>query len=253
MCCTVLCWSDPNSPDKQFNSLKCVAAGPYGGQVCPFPNMKVSVVKLNTIKVSAPETPSGGSSITSQFSETRGSSVASFRRAWSNAAPSNSKSPDFLLNKFVDWGNDKALGGIQGKIAKQGQKTIKSVLLQMAEQIYGGLNQALVNPELASQMLEMDALKDSIHEGVVQSLPDLPKVGYLVLTNRYDEAMKTLKKWSKERAGNFAWDYYKNKGSSVAKGFMGGAESNSGAYGSSGGSISDIGPHPDASRWILRN
>ena len=234
--------------EEQLQSLECVGPTPYGGKICPFPNMRVSAVKLETIEIQPPESLSGASKMISQFTSYKGKIISSFKRSWRTISAQSNKIPDIMTN-FIDKGN-QALPGLQGKVAQLGQGVVKRIYSQVANQVFGGLNQAVVNPDLAIEMLKMETIQGVIKDAVGESLPDPAKGAYLALKGRYGESIETLKQWSKEGVKDYIWDFSKSKG----KALLGGNKSESLAK-----YPTNVGPHPDAggvslrkTHWVLK-
>lgn len=257
--------------DKNFEPIKCIKAGPYGGELCPFPNMKVSIVEIDAIDVQPPEPPSNISNIISQFTESKGRLISAFRSNWSNIPSPNQKIADLITNNFVDTVHEKTLTGLQGEIAMQGRGAIKNVMRNMADHFFSQLNQSIVNPDLAIKMGEPGTLRRVFQDSMGESLPGPAKGAYLLLTGRTEDAVNTIKQYTKDRFEGFMWDTYKDTGRRVVRDSVGrylynNTESKT-IYGHMEDSLSErfigatteeksniiplqnIGSHPDTHRW----
>lgn len=193
--------------EQQLKPLECQGPTPYGGQLCPFPNMRVSAGRLETIEVSpsgkmlAPSgSPARLETIISQFSEQKGRVLSAFRRSWSNASPTDPKIPDLITTHFFEPLQEKSLSGLQGETAKLGRGAVKNVMTSMAGHFFNQLNQALINPELAIEMGEAETVRNVIQDAMGESLPDPAKGAYLLLTERPEAAADAFKGYLKDKA-----------------------------------------------------
>ena len=181
-----------NYSDEQFESLECVAAGPYGGQLCPFPNMKGAALDVQTLNIQSPTTMTDVTDIISQFSQSDQGSVYSFQHSWSNVSAPNPQVPDVMTNLVNSGG--QPLPGIQG----QGQ--LAGAYTEAAKQVFNGLNQDLLKPGATSLLL--------------REVPQLPTGEVLASIDRIEVPVPdtTITQcegvcWLKQIAAEKMWDF----------------------------------------------